>query len=60
MREVLILLVKKIGRLCRSALRFLHSALKNLYNRWGTFLKKRQLNRLKNKLRAEVSRTRNR
>ena len=58
-QESLMFLIRKIGRLCRSALRLPRSALKNLYNRWVTYLKKRQLNRLRDKFRAEIKNARN-
>jgi len=58
-KEMLLLLIRETGMLCRSALRLPHRALKSVHDRWVTYRKKKQLNRLRDKLRAEVSGARN-
>ncbi|MEW5801153.1 MAG: VWA domain-containing protein [bacterium] len=57
MQEMLILFFRKIGMLFYFVLRLPRPALKNGYDRWTTFLKRRRLIRLQNKLRAELKGT---
>jgi len=59
MKELQILLFRKIGRLCRSILRLPRSAFMGLYNRCGTYLKKRRLSRARNKFHVEIKSAKN-